>query len=173
MYPVNSETLQPADTNQQLNHTLTPCAHVTDRAWAPNCSTLPVMMKWWEKGVGFRLNWGEMRFKLVHKILKICMPLDHSWLCCWKNKTALSDTDPKRHLSILHVSHQASHAIRSLVVEFNFLGHSSSFWSFRIPIWLMGVVFSSNWSGLIGLRVWLIPNLHPLKIISIPNDRCS
>jgi hypothetical protein len=163
MYPVNSETLRPADTNQQLNHTLTPCAHVTDRAWAPNCSTLPVMMKWWEKWVGFRLNWGEMRFKLVHKILKICMPLDHSWLCCWKNKTALSDTDPKRHLSILHVSHQASHAIRSLVVEFSFLGHSSSFWSFRIPIWLMGVVFSSNWSSLIGLRVWLIPNLSPIE----------
>jgi hypothetical protein len=118
--------------------------------------------------IEFKFNWGEVRFKLVHKILKICMPLDHSWLCCWKNKTTLSDTDPKRHLLILHVSHHTSHAIRSLAVEFSFLGHSSSFWSFRIPIWLMGVVFSSNWSSLIGLPVWLIPNLHPLKIIKHP-----
>jgi hypothetical protein len=85
-----------------------------------------------------------------------------------EKKTALSDTDLKRHLSILHVSHQASHAIGSMVVEFSFLGRSSSFWSFRIPIWLMGVVFSSKWSGLIGPPVWLIPNLHPLKIIKHP-----
>jgi hypothetical protein len=45
----------------------------------------------------------------------------------WKRQTQ------KRHFSILHVSRQASHVVGSLVVEFSFLGHSSSFQSFYYP----------------------------------------
>jgi hypothetical protein len=47
--------------------------------------------------------------------IEICMPLIIRDSAVGKKKQ-LSDTDPKRHLSILHVSHQASHAIGSLVV---------------------------------------------------------